>query len=372
MRWFENEAERFLDQVHIVRDLLKLRQEYWYSGGVGHPLVSNVFDLTRRRHCTMAVDRIYSLLGISKHTTLEPDYTTCPDIIIQNFMRQNLEAGHFRILHECRMGSDSAGGPSWVPPLNSNINKGDAMWHPMVSWGSGGRRKYRIEEVDQDRLSIRGVFVDTIIDCIAPTPNGEADPEVALRFIAPFGHRVLSETGFREFLHLSNYEYQEARAADAEQELAITEVSYPPYENEPLYEAYLSTVKSFSTQFPWVVGDLNVLTASWRTASWLAKEKYLYHLSQRNILVTKSGYVGLANRHFKIDDEIVIFDGDVTPFVIRKVKAEDETWTGDYRLVSDCYLHGWMNGDYFGHQVKESEESPHAPNTLYSQDFIMC
>ncbi|KAF3002659.1 hypothetical protein E8E13_009519 [Curvularia kusanoi] len=368
VRWFEREADLFLDQVYIVRDLLKFRQEYWHSGGMGHPLVSNVFDLTRRRHCTMAVDRIYSLLGISKHTTLEPDYTTCPDIVIQNFMRQNLGAGHLRILHECRIGSDSAGGPSWSPPLNSNINKGGIMWHPMVTWESGGRRKYRIEEVDQDRLSIRGVFVDTIIDCIAPTPKGAEDPDSSLRYIEPFGHWVLYETGFREFLHLSNYKYQEARAADTEQELAITEVSYPPYQNEPLYEAYLSTVKSSSTQSPWPT----VQPDDRSTAGYLVERKIFGQLSQYNIVVTESGYLGLANRPFKTGDEVVIFDGDVTPFIIRKVEAEDGTWSGNYRLVSDCYLHGWMNGDYFGHQVKDSEEIPHAPNTLYSQDFIIC
>jgi hypothetical protein len=37
---------------------------------------------------------------------------------------------------------------------------------------------------------------------------------------------------------------------------------------------------------------------------------------------------------------VVLFDGAITPFILRQELDSRDTWTGRYNLVSDCYLHG--------------------------------
>jgi hypothetical protein len=51
------------------------------------------------------------------------------------------------------------------------------------------------------------------------------------------------------------------------------------------------------------------------------------------------------------DDQVVIFDGGVTPIILRKLPSEDGGASKKWQLVGDCLLLGWMDGDYFGHTV---------------------
>ncbi|KAH8894210.1 hypothetical protein GQ53DRAFT_90789 [Thozetella sp. PMI_491] len=61
--------------------------------------------------------------------------------------------------------------------------------------------------------------------------------------------------------------------------------------------------------------------------------------SKRNLFTTDSGRLGLAAKSIKAGDEVWVLAGASVPFVIRPVQA------GEYRLVTEAYLHGIMYGE---------------------------
>lgn len=42
---------------------------------------------------------------------------------------------------------------------------------------------------------------------------------------------------------------------------------------------------------------------------------------------------------------VAVFDGDTTPFLLRQTDTAGDTGNV-YRIVSDCYLYGWMYGPF--------------------------
>jgi hypothetical protein len=66
----------------------------------------------------------------------------------------------------------------------------------------------------------------------------------------------------------------------------------------------------------------------------------------RMFLMMISGYMGLGPKWMREPDAVVFFDGAETPFLLRS--AGEDTW----KLVGDCYLDDWMDGEYNGHQFE--------------------
>jgi hypothetical protein len=54
------------------------------------------------------------------------------------------------------------------------------------------------------------------------------------------------------------------------------------------------------------------------------------------------GYIGLLPLATKIGDEVAIFHGCDTPFVIRRSEPAQL-----YKLIGECYVHGMMQGELF-------------------------
>lgn len=62
-------------------------------------------------------------------------------------------------------------------------------------------------------------------------------------------------------------------------------------------------------------------------------------IENRRLCVTHAGRLGLVPSTACEGDEILVFGGAITPFVVRK--NED----GSHRLVGDCYVRGLMHGE---------------------------
>jgi hypothetical protein len=63
--------------------------------------------------------------------------------------------------------------------------------------------------------------------------------------------------------------------------------------------------------------------------------------------VTEKGYFGLGNPDTQVGDQVWVLIGGKVPFVLRPVVDDDGTSSFDnsFQLVSDCYLHGIMDGE---------------------------
>lgn len=64
---------------------------------------------------------------------------------------------------------------------------------------------------------------------------------------------------------------------------------------------------------------------------------------ERRLFVTKKGYIGAGPLSSAPGDLVFVLAGGHAPFVLRR---EPETADGaKFRLVGDCYVHGWMRGE---------------------------
>jgi hypothetical protein len=94
-------------------------------------------------------------------------------------------------------------------------------------------------------------------------------------------------------------------------------------------------------------------------------------LHKRLFFMTSNGYIGLGDLRSKKGDRIVIFDRGETRFILWQAGVVDgvDSW----RLVSDCYVGGWMDGNYFGHQVLDhlTGERPETVGILYNERFVL-
>ena len=60
---------------------------------------------------------------------------------------------------------------------------------------------------------------------------------------------------------------------------------------------------------------------------------------RRRLFRTKQGYLGIASMHFDVGDHVCVLDGGRVPFVL--FPRDDGYWS----LVSECYVHGIMDGE---------------------------
>jgi hypothetical protein len=103
----------------------------------------------------------------------------------------------------------------------------------------------------------------------------------------------------------------------------------------------------------------------------------------RCFFMTEKGYLGRGLKSTKKGDKVVIFDGGETPFILREAGHHGDV--KKYKLVGDCYVDGWMDGKYFGHEIVDDVDGEYGgPVTrrkaqirasrkrLCSEDFIIC
>lgn len=62
------------------------------------------------------------------------------------------------------------------------------------------------------------------------------------------------------------------------------------------------------------------------------------------VFMTQQGYIGVTNK-CKIGDEVCIVGGGKMPVILDRYSESYPQYSGYYRVVGDCYLHGFMDGE---------------------------
>jgi hypothetical protein len=74
----------------------------------------------------------------------------------------------------------------------------------------------------------------------------------------------------------------------------------------------------------------------------------MYVAERKRVFVIDNLQLGMASSAAKIRDKIAIIHGSKVPCILREV----EGGAGEYRVISQCYLDGWMYG-------KSPNDRPH-------------
>ncbi|KAL2404725.1 hypothetical protein ABEF93_007169 [Exophiala dermatitidis] len=67
----------------------------------------------------------------------------------------------------------------------------------------------------------------------------------------------------------------------------------------------------------------------------------------RRFFASQNGRIGWAPQAVQAGDSLCVIFGFAVPFAIRKVKEEDKSGPGQYRLLGACYVHDHMDGEIF-------------------------
>jgi hypothetical protein len=68
-------------------------------------------------------------------------------------------------------------------------------------------------------------------------------------------------------------------------------------------------------------------------------------IEDKVLFIMKEGYVGLGQEGFEVTDVVGILVGGETPFAFR---ASSVAGCGRFRFLSECYVHGVMDGELAG------------------------
>jgi hypothetical protein len=317
----------------------------------GPSLISCVIDLAQGRDCKDARDRLYAMLAVADDRLgIGPDYTTPLSTVLTQFVLQSLLSGDLFVLHASgiRPNHDPSLS-SFVPSLVDWVGMTSRLNAPKLGFCAANMFPVSISTTAADSVLLRGVRVDAISRIYQVIPH--------TGLIRRKDNTLVIHLDFASWFMRG---HNQPNATFGE---------LPGFITEPLYiDTSLSkTILRILTLDALDSSKSRLLSNSVPTDLWYGDcevKKFVdlnvasFH-KNRHCFQTAQGYFGLGPSWMEPDDQVVIFDGGATPFILRNVKSEDGNPGDTWQLVGDCFLLGWMHGDYFGHTVVD--ELPFEP-----------
>ena len=345
-----NLIDDMLEILRPNRTLFKWRDHLQLTQDVS--LAKFVFDLSRDKLCGDNRDRIYALIGVANNKiALVPDYSLDENQVYYSFAISCLLSGDFSVLDECATVDIERHREilSFVPRLHLKPNRAQPF---------GTFRSFRSNEklsagcvfwaytvaCDHAGVSIRGVLLDTTAHSMGfPQEFGNgSDNKAIIHGGTPELYGFTTTKAALEGLEccLRWLESLDACTNTCTQGPLQSRHCLQPYCQEPFFYVYLRTITAG------VVGNSRRFTDT-SYCLWASR----HYMRDRVLFMKSSGYLGLGPKFMKPQDRIVIFDGAKTPYVLRP-------YGNNYKVVGPCFVHGWMDGDYFGHAVLDPFSSP--------------
>ncbi|MCJ1400343.1 hypothetical protein MMC11_003548 [Xylographa trunciseda] len=326
-----------------------------------------------RQYCTSDYDRIGAILGIERSHSLEfyPDYYPEWRVTIKhvylNFAKINLERGIFDILgfagilytlYKDGLDQDPRERwPSWVPdwrfpePLTEPFSCG-------TSWQAAIKLLPQVDfgEDENSSICVRGIILGSIDLGVVIVEPSSHTPDDALRQMAQYaptakalydthggkGAYASGEESLTAFVRTITLDsnLSPANAVTSDNDAARGAVNmWLQYEDEC---AKWHNHKNFDQadraqielQNPWQFSCYAELLAA--------------RVKNRQFFITSGKYIGMAPWFALPGDKIAIFAGAETPFILRRSGDDDDE---KYRVVADCYLHGFMYGELLSEEL---------------------
>jgi Heterokaryon incompatibility protein (HET) len=363
----------------------------------GAPLRSlqNLISFYAEAKSSRARDHLFAFLGIANDaddSAFDPDYTVPLEVVVKRYASVFVRQGHaielitsaagFRPSEETKAqvpsGSllDSALNipgrisgliydnifkipdrfPSWIPDWTQKSHIRIGTWAKIDGEEEGSFRACRDNKVDaqigrqDDELRIRGTQVDVIRELSAfdssfvegyllevkemaksviPYPTGESAKD--LEWKVPIGNHnhTLDHDGrdpeaSAKQLQESHSLLMEEFSAMAIEFVKMTEFMSIDKAKEEIERKGSNLHSTDALRYMYIVmGRLH------------------FPVSEARCCVTERGYLGVVSGVAEVGDPVCIIYGAPAPFVLKKSIQR----TGAYRLVSECYIHGIMDGE---------------------------
>ncbi|KAF3038698.1 hypothetical protein E8E12_008721 [Didymella heteroderae] len=320
-------------------------------------LVLCASSLARHRLCADKRDRIYGMLAIASGNKVYPNYHESAETLFLEVATESLQQGDFSMLHEHSMQDYENATSFLLSAFEPSDGEHLPVWRTVSRHAFQASTKLPVQVLVQNatQITIAGLTIDTILHDVH-LARAAPDPRVHMQ-----GNAAGKAALVREY-SMSWYQAQ-------------YETRCQPYEDERVFDVMVRTIVADSHQVQDVDGAMKEFD-DWP----IDEQKKLW---QRSLFKTERGYLGLGSHDLRPGDLVVLFSGAKTPFILRKEPDSDSQGPIRYRLVSDCYLHGWMNGDYFGHKVIDEDghvirgppltlPRKQTEKVLKQQQFIIC
>ena len=354
--------------------------------------LSSLLSARRSCLCTDPRDKVFALLGLASDAQgLSPDYYKSVAEVYSETAKCILrtDKGTLSLLSEVkglRLGSEL---PSWVPDWRI-----DPKVMPLASTNSNDTKRYRASGMtlpkftiaaEEQLLSIHGVLFDKVSQHLGKTPSTIGNenyitkvglisyiegawPEM-IRSVYPNG--IYTPTGeplvqaynrviTADQLLISERLDDSTKAVYYPETLALINANGSPA-GHPLFPHAFKQIENFDI-------DLSAAIRNYVKGPELYTmqdiEKALYrdplvdgipneifgHVNSeleairwaltegRRLFISSAGHMGLCPEATEPDDVIYIFIGSDVPFVLRPLR------NGNYLLVGECYLDGFMDG----------------------------
>ncbi|KAH0553321.1 hypothetical protein GP486_006575 [Trichoglossum hirsutum] len=312
---------------------------------------------SRDRKATDPRDKVYSLRGIANDVlaagitvdydkSIERVYTDCakhvlktrPDLrVISAVAARHRTESSFLL-------------PSWVPNWDGSKYGGGILqryyrFKPASFFCAAGASKPRVTMTESsDTISLEGIRLDTIERVI----------------------RIKSILAARD---ANSFSVTGASLREMAADVASSETY--AFTGEPLWKAFFRTLTGDRTALsPRIHDDYRAkFLASvhdWQfdsegagqeisAGAWAEISKSIGAIIEdKDMFLTAKGYLGLAQEGFQTGDIVCILCGGDTPFLLRQATLPNG---GEFRLQSECYVHGVMDGEMMTGRESDHLES---------------
>jgi hypothetical protein len=304
-------------------------------------------------------DRIFALLGMAADAEalrIIPNYAdtnSCADVYC-NATRAMIASGHVDILAFSQWIKTDPDVPSWVPDWRKEAKEpfGQLPWDTAYSAsGSTTFASHLGQTLSISHLEMNGFLVDSIESLKPQCNNGEW---------LGFQHRHEACTYLQDIMALCQISNEKLVQSGVEiyHDPSVRERAY---QRVPVADLYSTGLVRRATIDECHLGHTEVITdyiqrkkngpsaGAPLTNTFKSYYTMMGQQVERKPFVTVKGFVGLAPKHVKEGDIIVVFPGARFPYVLRR--CDD----GMYLLVGETFVHGIMYGEFVTEQ-REMEE----------------
>lgn len=284
-----------------------------------HSMVS----LTRGLKCADDRDRIYACLRLDKDRgNMKPDYSLSTIQVYRDFAALSMSINKLAFLAECEHGNRKLAGPSWIPDWSVK-----RMTTPIYRFNAAiMAHQLAFESQAEGFLRVSAVPVGTVVDVyVVSFPS--SDPIPVTREIVRIVPAEIESLEYKTGCSLMEAFSGTLICSDLKPRVPQTEAFFTPQQSTHGLRTILRCGNG--VDFEYTRDDEIYLSLAYK------------FMSNRSVVRTDQGYIGLAPSDVKEGDTILVILSCASFTVVRPAPGNE----GRYNVVGEAFLYGLTNSE---------------------------